>query len=343
MSDVQVQHVGQCSTLSINFNIRVQVLSYFPTNSGREVHVRVRPLDVGALGLIRESLRTPSSVRALRSIEYEGDNPSGPVLSLFFSHDMRFEVEAGEDPRTIVVRLAELGSGPICEPSGEEQQAPAVSPDLAIPEGLYVVNLLSQPAKVGDLSGQQRDAISGRVLYETLFDRDAQQWHRLRAGFYSSRSEAEAARERLATLFPEAFVVKVSTEERAQGVANRIDGSNIPTIDTSAASTATPEEAAHAEQLVAEAEAAIAEGNNDRAVQILTNALELPVNSSTPRALELLGLTRERKGQAAHAQAEYEEYLRRYPTGEAADRVRQRLSVLQGSSTGSPELREASA
>jgi hypothetical protein len=103
---------------------------------------------------------------------------------------------------------------------------------------------------------------------------------------------------------------------------------------------ATKEEAAETAQLVAEAEQAIAEKNNARAIQLLTKALALPESDNTPRALELLGLTRERNHQTAHAQAEYEEYLRRYPEGEAADRVRQRLAAL-GVPAAGRTLREA--
>ena len=44
-------------------------------------------------------------------------------------------------------------------------------------------------------------------------------------------------------------------------------------------------------------------------------------------------MARERSGQLAHAKAEFEEYLRRYPTGEAADRVARRLATLRAAST----------
>src|SRR5262249_45187389 len=50
------------------------------------------------------------------------------------------------------------------------------------------------------------------------------------------------------------------------------------------------------------------------------------------RVQELLGLARERSGQLAHAKAEYEEYLRRYPNGEGAARVALRLRVLRAAS-----------
>ncbi len=62
------------------------------------------------------------------------------------------------------------------------------------------------------------------------------------------------------------------------------------------------------------------------AIQLLTAIVDAPENAYTPEALELLGLARERNSQLAHAKAEYEEYLRRYPKGPDADRVRQRLA-----------------
>ena len=59
------------------------------------------------------------------------------------------------------------------------------------------------------------------------------------------------------------------------------------------------------------------------AIQLLTRLTEQPEFPQRAQAQELLGLARERNGQLAHAKAEYEEYLRRYPQGEAADRVSQ--------------------
>jgi hypothetical protein len=196
------------------------------------------------------------------------------------------------------------------------------------------------------LTPQQQTAIEGQVAYQTLFERDSQQWHRMRVGFFETREAADAARAKLIGQFPDAWVVKVTADERAQGVANRIDkGAPVIVPATTASGTATEADIAGTARLIEEAELAIRDSNNDRAIQLLTNATALPENPNTPRAIELLGLTRERKGQLAHAQAEYEEYLRRYPTGEGADRVRQRLGALGTASSGSgapQELRQAS-
>lgn len=354
LSDVRVDTIAGCTTLTINFNIRLQVLSHFPTEGGREVHVRIRPLDSNAANMLRESLRTPASIPELRSIEFEGDNPSGPVLSLFFTRDMRFEVEAGSQPQALVIRLAKPGEGAICagqvpvalplpvpEAGATSQAAPA--PGVAIPAGLYAINALSVPTAIGGLSDAQRAALAGQVVYETAFERDSQKWHRLRTGFYETREAAEAARTKLLAQFPEAWVVKVTASERAQGVAGRIVTGPANAAGTLVvAGQASEVDAFETGRLVAEAEIAIRDQVPDRAIALLTNALTKPENASTPRALELLGLTRERKGQTAHAQAEYEEYLRRYPSGEASDRVRQRLAALATPTAGTtPELRQA--
>ena len=46
-------------------------------------------------------------------------------------------------------------------------------------------------------------------------------------------------------------------------------------------------------------------------------------------AQEMLGVSREKNGQLAGAKKEYEIYLKKYPRGEGADRVRQRLFALR--------------
>jgi hypothetical protein len=64
------------------------------------------------------------------------------------------------------------------------------------------------------------------------------------------------------------------------------------------------------------------------AVRLLTRLIEYPEHPHRADAQELLGLSRERSGQLAHAKAEYQEYLHRYPEGPAAARVGQRLAAL---------------
>jgi hypothetical protein len=82
------------------------------------------------------------------------------------------------------------------------------------------------------------------------------------------------------------------------------------------------------DQQWAEARAAFDANDLATATRLLTRLIEYPEHAYRAEAQELLGLARERSGQLAHAKAEFEEYLRRYPDGPAAGRVSQRLAAL---------------
>lgn len=101
-----------------------------------------------------------------------------------------------------------------------------------------------------------------------------------------------------------------------------------PETEGAASASAPAPEDARTAQLVAEARRALTAGDFERAALILQDATQRPESSDSPEALELLGLARERRGQLAHARAAYEEYLARFPHGEGASRVRQRLDAL---------------
>lgn len=82
---------------------------------------------------------------------------------------------------------------------------------------------------------------------------------------------------------------------------------------------------------------AILDQDWDLAVRLLTSVLANPESLDHPLAREYLGLARERKGQLAHAKAEYQRYLQDYPEAEGAGRVQQRLVglVTAGQAPGS--------
>jgi tetratricopeptide (TPR) repeat protein len=84
----------------------------------------------------------------------------------------------------------------------------------------------------------------------------------------------------------------------------------------------------YAEQLMALGRASLAAEEYEKAVLIFNAALNLPPNRQSRDAQEMIGLARERTGDLEKARAEYEHYLKVYPDGEGAGRVRQRLAVL---------------
>jgi len=89
------------------------------------------------------------------------------------------------------------------------------------------------------------------------------------------------------------------------------------------------------DELYRQAIQSIASEDYIRATQLLTRLIANRDATYSERAQELLGNVREANGQLAHAKAEYEIYLAKYPQGEGASRVQARLNtILSGRSTG---------
>jgi len=89
------------------------------------------------------------------------------------------------------------------------------------------------------------------------------------------------------------------------------------------------EEQKSVDQMMAKARQAITFGNNQGAIEILRKIIRIPGHQHTQEATELLGLALERDGQIPRAKFEYKKYLKRFPEGEGATRVKQRLAALR--------------
>src|SRR5438105_12934079 len=100
-----------------------------------------------------------------------------------------------------------------------------------------------------------------------------------------------------------------------------------PPVERMGSDPALPSE--ELKRLMAAARTAMDRHEYPTAIALLTKLQRQPEFPDRARAQELLGLARERSGQLAHAKAEYEEYLRGYPHGEAAERVAFRLKLLR--------------
>ncbi len=72
--------------------------------------------------------------------------------------------------------------------------------------------------------------------------------------------------------------------------------------------------------------AALTAEEGEKAVLIFNAALNLPPTKQSREAQEMIGVAREGTGDIDKAKAEYEHYLKIYPDGEGAARVRQRLA-----------------
>ncbi len=94
------------------------------------------------------------------------------------------------------------------------------------------------------------------------------------------------------------------------------------------ASAASAEVEAQATQLMVAGRAAVQAGKYEDALDAFNQLLILPPNTQSQEAQELIGLARERIGQIGKAKAEYELYLKLYPGGDGAQRVREHMAHL---------------
>jgi len=89
----------------------------------------------------------------------------------------------------------------------------------------------------------------------------------------------------------------------------------------------------YAEDLMKLGRKALTAGENEAALKIFNAILNLPPNKQSQWAQEWIGVARQRSGEYVKAKAEYELYLKLYPEGEGAIRIRQRLGALQEAMT----------
>ena len=91
-----------------------------------------------------------------------------------------------------------------------------------------------------------------------------------------------------------------------------------------------------AKALMEDAQRALAGKQAEAAVTPLNRILGFPANSQTQAAQALVGEARELNGDIAKARAEYESYLKLYPNGVEATRIREHLAALPKSQVRAP-------
>ena len=260
----------------------------------------------------------------LVDLQYDGNLMSGPVLTLNFDEPVNFAVDMSgvSFELTVHVRASEdvAATVPAAPPVQHRQVA---RPKKVEPE--LVVNLASfqRIPTIADAPGLE--IAEGKRLFYTEVVVDGKTWYRLRLGTFKNTDDVAGILAELRSNYPGAWIANAD-EDTGIELASAARSESMPTsIDQSVSDDAVMSKV---DALMEDARKAMAADEISRAVQIYTKILQQSDNSRHPEAQEYLALAREKKGQTAHAKAEYQRYLSLYPEHEGAARVSQRLASL---------------
>lgn len=321
----------ETSHIEIRFNCKAHYEGHDPAGSGDRLRIRLEPTSicngVSPAVVAGGSRSRPFNADAvfLSDLEYDGSNTAGPLLILNFSKPMQFDVEMTDVSFELTVRVR-AARAPVATTNIDAVPATIQHRRVVRPEpetARFVINLASMqrvPTAADALSVQPA---AGRRLFYSEAVVDGATWYRLRLGDFDTAAEANTVLAGLSASFPRAWIDRADSG----GAAIDLSVATLPagSVAESASGGETPDEI---DALMEDARRAMIAGDTSLAVQIYTKVLQLPDHDRAPEAQEYLAFAREKKGQRAHAKAEYERYLSLYPDEEGATRVAQRLAAL---------------
>src|SRR5262252_8202725 len=315
--------------LTVVFSCSMRFVTNLPASQGTEVHIQLVPLSdcgVSPFGQIPSEIPPLSGGAGIvTAARVESLAPGQITLTLSFKKSERFVLAQGVDPRGLRVRLVDhtRARGRIM-----------VEPSEVVSN--FAINLDSRPKPFTPEEIALAHQRLGVPVFVSETVVDGEKWYRLRAGPIERRSEADKVLNRALPEYPRAWLAigdDAVTSDFAAATA-----APLPAVERMGSDPALPPD--QLKQTLADARGAMSAHDYPKAIALLTKLQRQPEFPDRARAQELLGLARERSGELAHAKAEYQEYLRRYPNGEAAERVAFRLKTLQAAESKARTGRE---
>jgi tetratricopeptide (TPR) repeat protein len=324
-----VKRTDAIATITIDLACQVQYLGHLPVSRGNRLRVQLEPTPFCAgvsptVAGTREQYRPLNSDDAgLLEIDYDGELSSTPVLTFIFSDTVRYSVSDSPGRNRIIVQVH-------LDVSTNAQVASSGAAGVRVPDRFdtaqtYVLNLSSSRTPHTAEDRVLSNVSPGLSVFESEVVLAGVTWYRLRLGTFENTDAAEAELQRLWDMYPNAWIDRVK------------DGAAVPqdSVSTTSMQQAYASDPGLAtlgldqiDKLMADARRSMVAGEVSRSVQLYTKVLRAANHDRHAEAQELLGLAREKRGQTAHAKAEYQRYLALYPKEEGAARVQQRLAAL---------------
>jgi hypothetical protein len=316
---IQVDDHENQADITMVFSCSMRFVTNVPANEGREVRIQFVPLAdcrVSPFNQIPAEIPPLSGgTNIVTGARVESLGPGQITLILTFAKNERFVIAQGVDPRGLRLRLLNRTHGKVRVLAAQDDTA-----------SNFAINLDSQPAPFASeaIEAAHERLKAPAFVSETVVD--GVKWYRLRVGPIEHRSDAERLLQLALQDYPRAWLA-IGDDAVTSDAAATTDQVPLPAVERMGSDPPLPPE--QLDHMLADARAALSAHNYPEAIALLTKLQRQPEFPDRARAQELLGLARERSGQLAHAKAEYEEYLRRYPHGEAAERIEFRLKTLR--------------
>ena len=300
-------------SVTLLFSCSMRYMSHTPATDGEALQVRFSAApDCGRTTASEPPPLLAGAMGFVRSVDVVRPYGSDVEVRIGWSKPETFVLTPSMDGRLLRVRLLRT-------------ETPQVTVK-EMPQGVstYAVNLVSSttPFTPEALASAAQTAGARTYVSETVVD--DQRWYRLRAGPFVNEAAAKKALANSRGEFPKAWVA-ISDDDTLNATGIPAGVATVTSTGPQPNASMTPDEI---RQTLAQAKDAFRHKDYARAIPLLTQVTQQPEFPQRADAQEMLALARERSGQVAHAKAEYEDYLQRYPTGDGSIRVRKRLQAL---------------
>jgi len=263
-------------------------------------------------------------------ITYEQAPAQNGELTIEFTRNIDFDIKMSRDRKSLTVSMKNV------KPRTNESILPkALSSGLPI----YTINLKTSSLPIDPRNQPALKNFTNYDIYLTETKTRFKSVYSLQLGYFYSPSAAKANLKNLKPFYPQGWVSKIGTDRR-ETAENWFYNFKLKQVRNKAKSkNAKPEKL---DILMDRARQSMLDKNYKQAIRLFTRILQLGGGNYNKVAKELLGLARERNNQFAHAKAEYQDYLKIYPEGEDAERVKQRLlGLLTAASRPKDKLRSS--
>jgi hypothetical protein len=226
-------------------------------------------------------------------------------LIIRLSKTVPFSIRPGKGNQIIEVVLPGLGDS--------VRLAAVESPSAAMaPPQDFIVTLQSSTDPGNRLEASVPAGLQQYQTFTSTRTIDGKTVYDISIGYFNNRGQAQSALALLLPRFPKATIVSLKA----------------PSGSESGPRNAAADVEAKAASLMGEAKSAIGRNEFAPAVDLLGQLLNLPPNTQSRGAQEMIGETRLKLGETERARAELEAFLNLYPAGADSDRVRALLATL---------------